>query len=176
MRAGGSGRRGRRAAAVASAAAVVGLLLATAPTAPAATTSTATPATTTSTNPAAASHPTSTQPAAPTDPATEAPVAPHAAAVACANWRYGPADEPASLPPEFDRNDYKDTSLRDPRPDLTTSPQNQCGQKGSAVDLAWGLSRGTPDVVIAILDSGIRWRDAGVMADLATKVHLNLGE
>src|SRR5690242_13825246 len=65
----------------------------------------------------------------------------------CADWRYGPADEPASLPPEYDRNDYKRTSWRDPRPALSTSPQNQCGQKGAAVDLAWGLSTGTPDVV-----------------------------
>ncbi len=60
----------------------------------------------------------------------------------CSNWRYGAADEPASLPPEFDRNDYKRTSLRDPRPGLHDSPQNQCGQKGSAVDLAWGLVEG----------------------------------
>jgi hypothetical protein len=119
---------------------------------------------------ATAPSPAATPPAAPTGPTT------HAAPLDCTNWRYGPADEPASLPPEFDRNDYKDTSFRDPRPDLFGSPQNQCGQKGSAVDLAWGLSRGTPDVVIAILDSGIKWRDADVMADLATKVHLNLGE
>ncbi|HVN50675.1 MAG TPA: S8 family serine peptidase, partial [Acidimicrobiales bacterium] len=94
----------------------------------------------------------------------------------CTNWRYGPADEPASLPPEFDRNDYKRTSLRDPNPSLVDSPQNQCGQKGSAVDLAWGLSEGSPSVRIAVLDSGIRWRDPGSMADLATKAYINLGE
>ena len=34
------------------------------------------------------------------------------------------------LPAEYDRNDYKRTSLRDPRPELANSPQNQCGQKG----------------------------------------------
>ena len=94
----------------------------------------------------------------------------------CVDWRYGPADEPASLPAEYDRDDYKRTSLRDPRPELHDSPQNQCGQKGAAVDLAWGLSRGSDDVVIAVLDSGIRWRDAGAMADLATKAHIDLGE
>ena len=87
----------------------------------------------------------------------------------CVNWRYGASDEPGVLPPEFDRDDYKRTSLRDPRPELHDSPQNHCGQKGAAVDLAWGLSRGRPDVVIAVLDSGIRWRNAGVMSDLATK-------
>jgi hypothetical protein len=92
----------------------------------------------------------------------------------CANWRYGAADEPASLPTEFDRNDYKRTSLRDPS--LADSPQNQCGQKGSAVDLAWGITEGRPDIAIAVLDSGIEWRDAGAMADLATKVRINIGE
>lgn len=94
----------------------------------------------------------------------------------CDDWRYGPADEPATLPLEFNRDDYKRTSLRDPRPELSNSPQNQCGQKGAAVDLAWGLSRGSTEVVIAVLDSGIRWRDAGVMNDLATKAHIDLIE
>ncbi len=92
----------------------------------------------------------------------------------CTNWRYGAADEPASLPAEFDRNNYKRTSLRDPS--LSSSPQNLCGQKGSAVDLAWGLSEGSSSVSIAVLDSGIEWRDAASMADLATKVRINLGE
>lgn len=94
----------------------------------------------------------------------------------CVAWRYGPADEPASLPSEYDRNDYKRTSLRDSRLALRTSPQNLCGQKGAAVDLAWGLSTGSPSTLIAVLDSGIRWRDAGAMDDLATKAHINLGE
>ncbi len=94
----------------------------------------------------------------------------------CTTWRYGPADEPASLPTEYDRNDYKRTSLRDPNPALANSPHQLCGQKGSALDLAWGLSQGDPSVVIAVLDSGIKWRDAGAMADLATKAYLNLGE
>ena len=94
----------------------------------------------------------------------------------CADWRYGPADEPTSLPAEYDRDDYKRTSLRDPRPFLADSPQNHCGQKGAALDLAWGRSTGSPDVLIAVLDSGIAWRDAGAMADLATKAHIDLGE
>jgi hypothetical protein len=106
------------------------------------------------------------------DPAGGGP----APAFDCASWRYGPADEPASLPPEYDRDDYRRTSLRDPRPALADSPQNHCGQKGAAVDLAWGLSRGDPSVVIAVLDSGIRWRDPGAMADLAQKANLSLAE
>jgi hypothetical protein len=96
--------------------------------------------------------------------------------LSCSSWRYGAADEPASLPSEFDRNNYKRTSLRDPNPALSGSLQNLCGQKGSAVDLAWGLTEGSPAVSIAVLDSGIRWRDHGSMVELATKAHINLGE
>ena len=92
----------------------------------------------------------------------------------CANWRYGAADEPTSLPGEYDRNDYRWTSLRDSA--LANSPHNLCGQMGSAVDLAWGVTEGSPNVDIAILDSGIRWRNADYMSDLADKVHINLGE
>jgi hypothetical protein len=116
-------------------------------------------------------------PSGPT-PAVAAPsvVDPAPTVLDCTDWRYGPADEPASLPAEYDRDDYKRTSLRDPRPALANSPQNQCGQKGAAVDLAWGLSTGSPEVVIAVLDSGIKWRDAGDMADLATKAAIDIGE
>ncbi|MGH8976854.1 MAG: S8 family serine peptidase, partial [Acidimicrobiia bacterium] len=96
----------------------------------------------------------------------------------CANWRYGAADEPAPgvLPAEYDRDNYKRTSRRDPRPELLDSPQNQCGQKGAAVDLAWGVTKGRDDVLIAVLDSGIMWRRADRMADLAIAAYVNLGE
>ena len=60
----------------------------------------------------------------------------------CTNWRYGAADEPASLPTEFDRTNSKRTSLRDP--ELASSPHNLCGQEGSAVDLAWGITAAGP--------------------------------
>lgn len=94
----------------------------------------------------------------------------------CDQWRYGPADEPAPgvLPAEFDRDGYKRTSRRDPA--LARSPQHLCGQKGAAVDLAWGLTTGDPSVRIAVLDSGIRWRDSAAMRDLATEAYVNLGE
>ena len=63
----------------------------------------------------------------------------------CVNWRYGPADEPAPgvLPTELDRDSYKVASRRDPRPELFTSPHNQCGQKGPALDLAMGVTTGS---------------------------------
>ncbi len=74
----------------------------------------------------------------------------------CAYSRYGAADEPAEgvLPAEYDRDNYKLTSLRDPA--FAASPQNHCGRKGAAVDLAWGVTKGRDDVLIAVLDSGIR--------------------
>ncbi len=94
----------------------------------------------------------------------------------CENWRYSETDEPVagSLPTEFDRDDYKRTSLRDER--FAESPMDHCGQKGAAVDLAWGITQGRDDVRIAVLDSGIKWRDAGAMSDLATKAYINLAE
>jgi hypothetical protein len=98
----------------------------------------------------------------------------------CTNWRYGPADEPApgAVPSEYPRTEagWKLGSLRDDDPALRSSLHNQCGQIGAAVDLAWGVTKGRDDVVIAVLDSGIKWRSAGDMADLATKAHLNRGE
>jgi hypothetical protein len=103
----------------------------------------------------------------------------HRAATDCINWRYGSGDEPAAgvIPAEYDRaGEYKSNSRRDTRAALHDSPQNQCGQTGSAADLAWGITKGRADVMIAELDSGIEWRDAGAMRDLATKVHINLGE
>ncbi|MEJ7582591.1 MAG: S8 family serine peptidase [Acidimicrobiales bacterium] len=96
----------------------------------------------------------------------------------CPRWRYDAGDEPAPgvLPAELDRDSYKVTSARDTRPELYLSPHNHCGQKGPALDLAFGVTKGRDDVTIAVLDSGIKWRDAGAMADLATKAYLNLGE
>ena len=94
----------------------------------------------------------------------------------CENWRYGPDDEPAlgTLPAEFDRSDYRRTVQRDLR--FATSPTDQCGQMGAAIDLAWGVTQGRDDVVIAVLDSGIEWRDPEAMTDLAIQAYINLGE
>lgn len=91
----------------------------------------------------------------------------------CARWRYDGVEK-GTLPDEWNEDDYRFTSDRDPA--LARSPQSQCGQLGAAVDLAWGLETGMPDVVVAVLDSGIRWRDADVMEDLADQAYLNRGE
>ncbi|MGH9111255.1 MAG: S8 family serine peptidase [Acidimicrobiales bacterium] len=98
----------------------------------------------------------------------------------CTDWRYGPDDEPSPgvIPTEYPRTEqgWKLGSLRDDDVALRNSVQNQCGQIGAAVDLAWGVTTGRDDVLIAVLDSGIQWRDAGDMAELAAKAYLNRGE
>src|SRR5207237_548996 len=44
------------------------------------------------------------------------------------------------------------------------------------VRTAFEVTLGRPDVVIAVLDSGIKWNDANAMVALRDKVHLNQGE
>ncbi len=56
--------------------------------------------------------------------------------------------------------------------DLAGDSEELFGVKGMRVDTAWTLSTGRPDVVIAVLDSGIRWEQS----DLRKKAHLNTGE
>ena len=45
-----------------------------------------------------------------------------------------------------------------------------------APSTAWETTLGRPDVTIAVMDSGIKWNDAGAMSDLRLKVRLNTGE
>ncbi len=45
-----------------------------------------------------------------------------------------------------------------------------------AVKTAWQVTTGRPDVLIAVLDSGIKWDDDGAMANVRFKVRLNAGE
>ena len=46
----------------------------------------------------------------------------------------------------------------------------------SCANTAFEVTLGRPDVSIAVLDSGIKWNDAGAMSDLRLKVRLNRGE
>ncbi len=50
------------------------------------------------------------------------------------------------------------------------------GITGASVDRAWSVTTGRPDVVIAVLDTGMRWGDAAAMGELARKCCLNPGE
>ncbi|MFZ4431787.1 MAG: S8 family serine peptidase [Microthrixaceae bacterium] len=90
----------------------------------------------------------------------------------CLRWRYDGLV--ATRPAEWNEDDYRFGSFRD---DTTAdSPHRLCGQVGAAADLAWTLERGRSDVVVAVLDSGVMWRDAGRMRDLADQTYINRGE
>jgi hypothetical protein len=53
---------------------------------------------------------------------------------------------------------------------------NSCIPAGSPVNTAFEVALGRPDVVISVLDSGIKWNDQGAMVALRDKVWLNQGE
>ena len=91
----------------------------------------------------------------------------------CDNWRYGPPD-PATLPGDFNPDNYRYVSSRNGA--VGGSQHQLCGSRGPGVDLAWGVSHGRNDVLIAVLDSGIKWRDKSAMDDLADRAWLNAGE
>ena len=64
-----------------------------------------------------------------------------------------------------------------PRTTLNESdPQELFNVTGASVDRAWELTTGRPDVVIGVVDSGIRWTDADAIRDLNNKFFLNTGE
>jgi hypothetical protein len=72
--------------------------------------------------------------------------------------------------------EWKLTSDQTGDPSIDSNPAELFGVRGMSVDLAWQVTTGRPDVLIAVLDSGIRWNDAGAMSDLRRKVRLNRGE
>jgi hypothetical protein len=82
-------------------------------------------------------------------------------------------------PTDYDCNDYKTSSVRDPNagpPLLQDNAQELGGVLGSSMDKAFNVSTGRPDVHIAVLDSGIMWDDGNAMKDLRGKVWLNWAE
>src|SRR5262245_61780568 len=87
------------------------------------------------------------------------------------------ATVPPTRPSDFAGGDaWKFSSDPSGNPAIDASPAELFGVTGMSVDLAWQISTGRPDVLIAVLDSGIRWHDPGAMADLARKVRVNRGE
>src|SRR4051794_15488108 len=83
-----------------------------------------------------------------------------------------------------DGNDWKFAATPDASNGIdNTRPTELGGVRGAHVadanataNTAWKLTLGRPDVEIAVLDSGIKWNDAGAMNDLRLKVHINRGE
>ena len=87
-----------------------------------------------------------------------------------ANYLFLQPDDP--LPTDF--NSWKLTSAQSQDPDVYQVPWELNGVMGASVDLAWQISTGRPDVVIAVLDSGIEWQFP--QNDLVNKIHLNRAE
>jgi hypothetical protein len=88
-----------------------------------------------------------------------------------------PAASPPVRPTDFTGNtEWKLTSDQTGDPAIDSNPAELFGVRGMSVDLAWQVSTGRPDVLIAVLDSGIEWDDVGAMRDLARKVRLNRRE
>jgi hypothetical protein len=82
--------------------------------------------------------------------------------------------DPPTLPNDFGSDNWKLTSEKTGDPAIDGNPQELFGVKGASVDLAWQVTTGRPDVLIAVLDSGIRWAEP--QPDLASKFYLNRGE
>ena len=91
-----------------------------------------------------------------------------------ASYLYLPTVEPPALPPDWPGDDWKLTSAKTGEAAIDGSAQELYGIKGASVDRAWQVSTGRPDVVIAVLDSGIRWAEP--LADLVGKFYLNRAE
>jgi len=110
------------------------------------------------------------RPDTPVPPAGDALLPAH---LDCLRWRYDGLT--ATRPAEWNESgEYRFGSFRDTT--TANSPHRLCGQVGAAADLAWTLDRGRSDVVVAVLDSGVQWRDEQKMADLADKTYINPGE
>src|SRR3989454_278138 len=71
---------------------------------------------------------------------------------------------------------FASTSVCTTDPTVLNSPNELFGVSGMSVETAWRLETGRPDVVIAVLDSGIKWNDLGALNDLRKKFYLNRGE
>ena len=81
-------------------------------------------------------------------------------------------------------NEFKYAATPDPSNSVDQHRPTELGgvRGGHVVDAtdapatAWETTTGRPDVTIAVLDSGIKWNDAGAMNDLRFKTRLNRGE
>jgi len=95
-------------------------------------------------------------------------------ATAFADYLFLPTTDPLTLPNDFGTDNWKLTSATTGDPDIDSNPQELYGVKGASVDLAWQVTTGRPDVIIAVLDSGIEWQTQ--LPDVVNKFYLNRGE
>ncbi len=90
------------------------------------------------------------------------------------SYLFLPVADPPLLPDDFGSDNWKLTSEPTGDAEIDGNLQELLGVKGASVDLAWQTTTGRPDVLIAVLDSGIRWQDP--QPDLVNKFYLNRGE
>ena len=95
-------------------------------------------------------------------------------ATAYSRFLFLPTTTPLTLPNDFGSDNWKLTSTQTGEATIDGNPQELFGVKGASVDRAWQVTTGRPDVLIAVLDSGIRWQDR--LPDLVNKLYLNRGE
>jgi hypothetical protein len=110
---------------------------------------------------------------------------------AAADFPYGSGTNyttaPGQVPNDYsgDGNDWKFAATPEPGalPPVTIDAKELNGVRGghvvdtsAAADTGWQTTVGRPDVGISVLDSGIKWNDAGAMNDLRFKLRINKGE
>ena len=91
--------------------------------------------------------------------------------------------DPGQTPTDLGGNQFKFAATPDPANAQNANPVELGGVRGAHVvdasalaDTAFQVTTGRPDVTIAILDSGIKWNDAGAMTDLRKKTRISKGE
>jgi hypothetical protein len=91
--------------------------------------------------------------------------------------------DPGQVPTDLGGNQFKFAATPDPGNAQNSNPVELGGVRGAHVvdadalaDTAFEVTTGRPDVTIAILDSGIKWNDAGDMSDLRRKTRISTGE
>ena len=87
------------------------------------------------------------------------------------------------VPNDLGGDDWKYAATPEAGNSVNTDARENNGIRGGSIvdadptkSTAWTVTTGRPDVEIAVLDSGIRWDDAGAMNDVRFKIHLNRGE
>jgi len=82
-----------------------------------------------------------------------------------------PVASPPVTPANFSNSggNWKLSSQRTGVTSIDSNPQELCGVEGSSTDVAWQTSTGRPTTVIAVLDSGIKWCESGIV----DKLYLN---
>src|SRR4051812_10942325 len=99
---------------------------------------------------------------------------PYPACVGCVptdykSYMHTPTGGSPVLPNEVGQYDFRTSSLVDPS--IPNTPEELNGVAGMSIDTAWQLTTGRPDVLVAHLDSGIRYDN-----DNVRKAALNAGE